>query len=236
MTTFFIAGATGYTGREVVRLARERGVHVVAHIRPDSSSRARWTEAFEGMGATVDTTAWEPEAMAEALAACQPSHVFALLGTTKARARREAAEGAVEPSYETVDFGLTAMLLDAARGCEPQPRFVYLSSMGVTEARPSNAYLDVRWRIEKQLREGALPFTVVRPSFITGPDRDEPRLFERVGATVADGALAVAGWLGGRRLQAKYASISNTDLAAALVRLALDPAADGAVVEADGLR
>ena len=33
---FFVVGATGYTGREVVRLLREKRIPTVAHVRPDS--------------------------------------------------------------------------------------------------------------------------------------------------------------------------------------------------------
>ena len=232
---FFVAGATGFTGREVVRLARERGFAVIAHIRPESSSRQRWTQAFEQQGATVDVSPWEPDAIAEAVRRHTPTHVFGLLGITQAGARREAKRGA-KPSYETVDRGLTELLIDASNTIRPAPRFVYLSSLGVGKDEPSNAYLAARWHVERRLREGPLPFTVARPSFITGPDRDELRVGERVGATVANGALAIAGLLGARRMRDQYRSISNTELAEALLRLALDPAAEGAIVEARDLR
>ena len=38
----FVAGATGFTGREVVRLLVERGVPAVAHVRPDSPRLEEW--------------------------------------------------------------------------------------------------------------------------------------------------------------------------------------------------
>lgn len=240
-SVLFVAGATGYTGREVVRLGRERGCRVVAHIRPDSPSRAEWEHRFSGFGAEVDTTDWELDAMAEALGRHGPSHVFALLGTTKSAARKEQSRTGKEVSYETVDYRLTMLLLEACSRLEGQhpeegPRFIYLSAMGVGEAQPSNAYMRVRWRVEKALHRSAVPFTIVRPSFITGPNRDELRPGERIGATLADGALAVAGVLGGRRLQDRYRSMTNTELAGAMLDCALDPSAAGATIEADALR
>src|SRR5690606_6370677 len=133
----------------------------------------RWQEPFEALGAVIDRTPWEPEAMAAMLHERRPSHVFALLGTTKARAREETRATGREASYESVDYGLT-MLLHRALG-ELRPRFVYLSSAGVPDREPRNAYLRARFRVERALREGAVPFTIARPSIITGPDRDDAR-------------------------------------------------------------
>lgn len=232
----FVAGATGLTGRAVVRHLRERGVETIAHVRPDSGRLAEHRERFEALGAEVDTTAWDEAAMTETLRRRVPTMVFALLGTTRARAKQVARAGgdAADQSYEAVDYGLTALLRRAAEASRQRPRFVYLSAMGVSDST-SNAYMAARARVEAELREGSLPYTVARPSFILG-DRDEKRPGESIGAAVADGALGVIGALGGKRLRDRYRSISGDALAAALVRLALDPAAVDRVFEADALR
>lgn len=234
--TAFVAGATGLTGRFVVRELAARGVTTVAHVRPDSRALASWRERFEAMGASVDATAWEEAALTATLRAVAPTLVFGLLGTTRKRGKAAAREGrdAAAETYEAVDYGLTAMLRRAAEASGHRPRFVYLSSMSVTP-ETKNAYLAARAKLERELREGSLPHTIVRPSFILG-DRDEGRPGERLGAAIADGALSLAGALGARRLRDRYASIRGEDLARAIVRLALDPSAEGAVVEADALR
>jgi hypothetical protein len=77
---------------------------------------------------------------------------------------------------------------------------------------------------------------IARPSFITGPDRDESRPAERLGAAVVDALAAPARLFGGRRLADRYRSTTAAELAAALVRLAADPAAAGRVLEGDALR
>jgi uncharacterized protein YbjT (DUF2867 family) len=235
----FVAGATGYVGREVVRvLAQERSIPTVAHVRPDSARLAEWRDRIAAAGASIDTTEWAEPAMTETLVRLRPTLVFALLGTTRARGKQAAAAGATD-TYETVDYGLTGLLLRAATAAAREtgvaPRFVYLSSAGVS-AGARGAYLAVRWRMEQELRASGLPFVVARPGFITGPDRDESRPVERVGATVADAVLAVAGALGATRLRERWRSTTNTVLARALVRLALDERATAAVVESDGLR
>jgi nucleoside-diphosphate-sugar epimerase len=235
-TTAYVAGATGYTGREVVRLLRARKVDVVAHLRPDSGRRGEWTRRWEQQGAAVDATPWEPEAIRQTLADRDPDLIFALLGTTRARAKREAKDG-VPPdqnSYERVDYGMTKMLIDGLVANGSKGRFVYLSSEGV---RPGgNAYIDVRWRIEQQLAQGPLAWTVARPSFITGSDREESRLGETIGASLTDPVLALVGALGGRRIRDRYRSTDATALAGALVHHALQPASAGRILRGEDLR
>ncbi len=238
MSTAFVAGATGYTGREVVRALSERAdVEVVAHVRPDSGSGDAWRERFTGLGATVDTTAWDEDAMATTLAELRPTHVFALLGTLSAR-MAEARRDGRDPdalSYEAVDYGLTALLMRACVAVGVSPRFVYLSSAGVREGAPGD-YLQVRHRMETELTASGLPYTIARPSIITGPDRPDPRPFERLGAGLADSALFVAGAFGATRLRDRYHSTDAATLAGALVRLAFDEDSMNRIVESEDLR
>lgn len=230
----FVAGATGYTGSALVRELRGRGVRVIAHVRPDSPSIAGWRARFEDEGAEVDTTPWAGD-FAERFRQAAVTHVFALLGTTRARARAAARAGGREAGYETVDYGLTAQLLQAAVASRVAPRFVYLSSIGADRPR-GNAYLAVRQRLETELRASGLPYTVVRPSFITGPDRAESRAGERTVAAVADGALSVLRVLGATRTHDRYASMTGEALARALADAAFDPATENATLDSADLR
>ncbi len=234
----FVAGATGYVGRALVRLLADGGATVAAHVRPDSPQLAEWRARFGAMGATVDATPWDEDAMSATLAARRPAAVFALLGTTRKRARAAAARGGTE-SYESVDYGLTALLLcaaqRAARETGATPRFVYLSAVGA-DASSRNPYVAVRGRVEAELRASGLPWTVARPSFITGPDREESRPAERIAAAVADAALAIPALLGARRLADRFRSTTADELAGALARLAADPRAEHRVVTGEELR
>ena len=233
MHTAFVAGASGYTGRAVVATCRGRGWPAVAHVRPGSAALARWRPVFEGAGAEVDTTEWEPGAMAATLSRLRPTVVFALLGTTRSRARGEGLAAA--DAYRRIDFGLTALLIDAILASGLSPRFVYLSSLGAG-APGHNDYLRARTDAEAKLRASGLPWTIARPSFVTGPDRGEPRPLERVGAAVADGMLGLAALLGAGRLRERYRSTDAATLAAALVAAAADPGCEGTVLESAALR
>jgi uncharacterized protein YbjT (DUF2867 family) len=231
----WIAGATGYTGREVVRHVCLAGGRAHAHIRPDSPSLDRHRARFEGLGATVEVTPWEPEALRERLSELRPTTVYALLGTTQARARAAAKAGAAPADYSAVDRDLTLMLMRACVDAGLRPRMVYLSALGAS-AGASSAYMRARGEVEEALRASGLPFTIVRPSFISGPDRDERRIGERLGAILTDCLLGAVGALGGERTRERYRSIDADTLGRGLVRLASDPSAEGQVVEADALR
>ena len=228
--TAFVAGATGYTGRALINELRGRGIRTVAHVRPDSSRLQEWRTRFEAAGAVVDLTPWNEDALAATLARVTPDAVFALLGTTRARMRRAGGHD----SYESVDYGLTAMLLRAVRRSAPNARFVYLSSAGVS-ASARGEYLRVRWRLEQELRSSGLAWTIVRPAFITG-DREEPRPLERVAGAAIDGLLRVAGALGARTLRDRYASMNARTLARGLAYYGFEDSGAGRVLGAADIR
>lgn len=227
----FIAGATGYTGQALVRELRSRGIATVAHVRPDSPDLSRWRERFEPEGAVVDITPWDEEALTATLSRIAPHAVFALLGTTSARMRRSGGRD----SYETVDYGLSAMLLRAVSRGAPNARFVYLSSVGV-RASARGGYLRVRWRLEEEVRASGVAWTIARPFFITGPDRRESRPLERIVSPVIDGMLRLIGALGATRIRDRYSSLTASRLARGLADAAFSAEAEGKVLTADQLR
>jgi len=161
--------------------------------------------------------------------------VFALLGTTRSRAARDERATGKSAGYETIDYGLTAMLLRAARAAGLRPRFVYLSSLGA-KATSGNPYLAVRGRFEDELRQSGLPYLIVQPSFISGSDRDERRVTERAASVVADALLNVAALAGARQLRDRWATLSGDALAAGMVRLALEAPDGRAIADAADIR
>jgi uncharacterized protein YbjT (DUF2867 family) len=230
----FVAGATGYTGQAVVAQLRQQGIETLAHIRPGSSKLDHWRPRFEELGAVVDTSPWEREAIGKTVRDFVPTLVFALLGTTKARMKRVARAGgnAEQQSYEAVDYGLSKMVLDATHEQASQARFVYLSSGGVGEDSRM-PYLEVRWRLEQDIQKLGIDYLIARPCFITGSNREEDRPGERIAATILDGALNVFSALGAKKLKAKYRSVTNEELAQGLIKHGLRAESSRKILESD---
>jgi len=233
----FVAGATGYVGQAVVAQLAQLGHPVTAHVRPDSPRLSQWRHQFETLGAKVDSTAWEAEALARTFRNNPPSVVFCLIGTTRARAAqlKRQGEDPAQASYETVDYGLTALLLEAAALAGVRPRFVYLSALG-TSSTAGGAYLKARWKAEEAVRASGLAHLIARPAIISGEHRGETRRGERLGAVLGDALFAVPGLFGATALKGRLSSIDAPTLARGLVHLALAPDFHGGVVHADLLR
>ncbi len=225
--TAFVLGATGFVGREVVRQLTVRATPVVAHIRPDSKSLAEWKQKLEALGAVIDTTTWDPAALAAALDRHAATQLYILIGTTRGKAKADAVDGDI---YEKVDYGLTKIAIEAAQQSRSKPRLVYLSGIGAS-ATARGAYMRARGKAEDAVRGSGLPWVMAQPAIITGT-RDESRLGEHVGAVVGDGLLAVVG-LFSKSLQQKYASTTPDVLASALIRIAEAPEHDRAFAGAD---
>ncbi len=214
----FVGGATGYTGRHVVEEILLRKVITHAHVRPGSGSRDQWVRRFETLGALVDSTRWELEAMTATLQRIQPTHVFSLLGTTRSKAKADKTGGS---SYIAVDYNLSVMLLEAALAAGSQPCFIFLSSLGASSTT-SNAYLKVRGDVEDMIKASGLPHLIVQPAIITGPDRGESRLLEPASAASANALLFVAGLFGARKMRSRYSSMTGRELAKGIVHIALN--------------
>ena len=229
MQRAFVAGATGYTGRAVVRELTGRGVECIAHVRPDSPRLEEWRQAFTAMGATFDCTPWGDAEFEAVMRHYRPQYCFALLGTTKRRAREARRQGARD-SYETVDYLLTSIVLRATRVMSPAAKFLYLSAVGVHE-NARNPYLEVRARVEAELIRSGLRFVIARPALITGEDREENRPAERAVARVAELALRTADLAGLSSFRQRFATLTGPQLAHALVNAALDPAIEDVVLE-----
>jgi uncharacterized protein YbjT (DUF2867 family) len=228
----WVAGATGFVGQAVVRELRRQGVDTVAHVRPDSRALETWRTRFGELGAQVDATPWEPGALANTLQSLGITHIFCLIGTT--RARKDSAAHPEAETYQAIDFGLTRMLAEAAKAAGGVQRLVYLSSMGTSATAPGG-YMHARWKAETAVRDSGVPWTIARPTIITG-NREERRVGEHVAAVLSDGLLAFFAALGARQANERYRSTTDVVLGRALVRLAFDPQAAETVQESEKLR
>ncbi len=145
-----MAGATGATGRVLMRLAGERGLSVTPHVRVQ---RAAGGVPFPD-AAVCDLT--DADALDRAMAGV--TTVVQLIGTTKKRFARG-------DTYESSDVGTTACLAASAARVGAD-HFVLLSSVGA--GRPFGAYLHAKACAEAIVRDAGVPYTIFRPSMFEG--------------------------------------------------------------------
>lgn len=224
-----VFGATGYTGRAVVeRLSSLSPDRTWAHVRPDSTRLDEWSERVASWDSVeLSTARWTRDAIREELRRIQPTHIFLLLGTTKARARRGTSSEIAE-TYEAVDYGLSHLVIEANASLRQPARVLYLSSIGVNDDT-ANAYLAARAKVEAELENSSLSWVSVRASFISGPDRNESRPMERLSAIASKPFFAIAGALGARDFKERFSPRTADELARLLIDAALDRDLEGVV-------
>lgn len=153
--TVLVAGATGRTGREVVRQLREAGYRVKALVRDPAAAGGILGAADDGL--EYFTGDVRERASTDA-AVAGSDYVISALGST----RKEPGDGP-----EFVDYGGIRNLAQSAAGANVK-QIVIVSSAGVTqEDHPLNAMFDnvLVWKGkgEQAVRDSGVPYTIVRP-------------------------------------------------------------------------
>ncbi|MGH7630609.1 MAG: NAD-dependent epimerase/dehydratase family protein [Gemmatimonadales bacterium] len=212
-----VTGATGFVGSHLVEALRRAGHDVAALVRTPGKAAALGVLGVEQVRGHLG----DRDALARAVQGRDV--IFHVAGLTAALDEAEYLRGNRDG---------TRVLLDAAERAGAG-RFVYLSSMaaagpaprgrplsGGEPPKPVTAYGRSKLAAESVVREGRVPWTIVRPPMVYGPrDREVLKVFQ-----LARLGLAPVFGDGTQELSAVHAS----DLADALVAGAGAPAAAGA--------
>jgi len=148
-----VVGATGGTGREVVKQALERKYVVRALVRDEAKARVQLGDAVQYVVGDVRTGAGIDSAMKGV------DYVVSALGSN---VRNDPAN-----TPESVDYGGVKSLVESAVSARVK-QFVLVSSMGATHTdHPLNRMFGniLVWQKkgEDVLRASGVPYTVVRP-------------------------------------------------------------------------
>lgn len=160
----FVAGATGATGRTLMRQALARGVSVLPHVRPKSTG----TDPASTWPKKAVLELADAPALAEAMRGS--TTVLQLIGTMRKRF-------AAGDTYETSDIGTTRQLVDAAKAAGVD-HFVLLTSVGA--GTPVGAYLKAKAEAERIVRDSGLAYTMVRPPALEGEYHRPPGFMHTV--------------------------------------------------------
>lgn len=157
-----VVGATGKTGREVVRVLVERGIAVRAMVRDATAAREILPETVE----VVTGDLYQPASLPAALDGCT-----ALISAAGARPSADLS------GPMRVDFWGTRDLVEAAKQTGTISRFVLVSSLCVSKLfHPLNLFgLILFWkrRGEEHLERSGLDYTIVRPGGLRSQDSEE---------------------------------------------------------------
>jgi nucleoside-diphosphate-sugar epimerase len=211
-----VTGSTGFVGGHLVEALRARGDDVTALVRSP-----RKAERFIGTGiATMEGDLHDPEVLENAAAG--KDVIFHVAGVVAARDEGE---------FLRVNRDGTSNLVRAAER-SGKPRMVLVSSLaaagpsepdrplrGGEPDRPLTAYGRSKLAGERVVREGALPWCILRPPAVYGPSDTE---FLRVFQAARRGIAPVFG-AGDQVLSFVY----GPDLAEALVAVALTEGTEG---------
>jgi dihydroflavonol-4-reductase len=232
--SFFVTGATGFIGSELVRQIRERGDAVTALVRPTSPPMRR--EELQRLGVrSIEGDLRNNAVLAEAVR--NADLVIHLAALVKAR----------QPSdYYQVNTDGTRRLMSALAELSDPPRIVLCSSLAAAgptlgqagESGPVSHYGRSKLAAECAAREYAnqVPLVIVRPPIVYGPGDTEflPSLLPMARRGVM--------FQGGRG-QKWYSLIHVSDLCSALLAAAeraptvtVDDLAAGLYTVSDGVQ
>lgn len=182
-----IAGATGYLGRRLAAVYRERGWRVNALVRSGAKARAAGIPAVDAIAVDLRNDAALLEVMRDADA------VVSALGLTRQRTKL---------TYHAVDYGLNLRLLKAAL-LGGVPKFGYVHVLN-GENMPNSALARAKCKFVQKLEAAAIEHVVIAPTGYFSDMEDVLTMARRGSAwLIGDGT-------------ARMNPIDGTDLAAAI--------------------
>jgi NADH dehydrogenase len=128
-------------------------------------------------------------------------------------------------TFEKVDAEGTENLVRAAKRAEV-PRFVYLSGAGA--APEGRHWFQAKWRAETAVKESGLTYTIIRPSWVYGPEDKSLNRFLKMSGFLP--FVPLIGAAGKQQMQPVFVE----DVARAVADTLETPAADNKIFELGG--
>jgi uncharacterized protein YbjT (DUF2867 family) len=156
--TVAVAGGTGFVGGAIARELHHRGDRVVVLSHRGDESRGGLPDAIEIR--TADAT--KREGLTETLAGVDKLVIALAFKNLPVEAPRKGR------TFDQVDAGGTERLVDAAFAAGVK-QVVYMSGAGAA-VNANRHWFRAKWRAEEAVRGSGLDWTIVRPTWIYGPD------------------------------------------------------------------
>ena len=153
MQRIFVAGATGFVGRSVVRALLAHGFLVRCLVRPGSERDLKGFESIDRVPGDV----LRPDGLVPCVEGC--AAIVNLVGIIREHPSRRI-------TFERLHVDATANMLAVARQAGVK-RYLQMSALG-TRADARSAYHRTKWQAEAAVRDSGMEWTVFRPSIIFG--------------------------------------------------------------------
>lgn len=160
MEKILITGGTGFVGRYVVKLALKEGYEVHLIIRNPSKAHRIFPSENLKLHELHDFT--NKEELSKILSTIKPDYVIHLIGIIQ-----EIKSKGI--TFVKVHYEYSKTLYEALREIPPK-RVIHMSALGVDEKAPSK-YHKTKLMAEKELQKTNIPYVIMRPSFILGPEQ-----------------------------------------------------------------
>jgi uncharacterized protein YbjT (DUF2867 family) len=207
----FVTGGTGYVGRRLIPLLRQRGHEVVALVRPGSEDKLP-PDCVPVRGNALDGASYE-----SGIGSCDTFiQLVGVAHPSPAKARKF-----VEIDQKS---GMEAIRVAAQHGIR---HFVYVS---VAHPAPvMHAYIAARSACEEAIHSSGLNSTILRPWYVLGPGHRWPYLLVPV--------YTIAEWIPSARASAlRLGMVTLSQMVNALVRAVENPARGVKILEVPEIR
>ncbi len=159
MIKLLITGATGFVGRYVVALALQKGYDVHLIVRNPQKARALFGQKLK-IHNLEDFNS--KEGLIKILNDVRPHYVIHLIGIISEKKAKNI-------TFKRVHYEYSKSLYEALKGVQPE-KVIHMSALGVNENAPS-LYHITKLKAEKELIKTGIPYVILRPSFILGPEQ-----------------------------------------------------------------
>lgn len=159
MLKLLITGATGFVGRYVVTQALQKGYDIHLIVRNYQKAIALFGKEIKTY--QIDDLTQKTQ-LAKIIENISPQYVINLIGIIK-----EIKSQTV--TFEKVHYEYSKCLFEVLKDYSAV-KVIHMSALGVDEKAPSR-YHKTKLMAEKELIKSGIPFVIIRPSFIIGPEQ-----------------------------------------------------------------
>ena len=157
--TVAVAGGTGFVGGAIARELFHRGEKIVVLSHRREQARRGLPDAIEIRDADVTRRDGNLEAALRGVDALVISLAFRNLPVEAPRRGR---------TFQLIDAAGTERLVDAARAVGVK-HIVYMSGAGAAQ-NAARHWFRAKWRAEEAVRTSRIDWTIIRPTWVYGPD------------------------------------------------------------------